>query len=147
MGEFVDAIGKAAMYELLAEECTELAKASLKMARIIRKENPTPVTRKEAEKSIIEEYADVKLCAVELGIRLDYRIILRKADRWRHRLRKQRLEAGNELPDVRKKNTESIKHRSRIRTSMLSKTVRGTFGKKRSQSANIKKAAGDGCRR
>lgn len=44
----IDEIGKAAMLEQLAEECTELAKAALKMARIIRNENPTPVTEEEA---------------------------------------------------------------------------------------------------
>lgn len=44
--KIIEEIGEAAMLEQLAEECTELAKAALKMARIIRKENPTPVTRK-----------------------------------------------------------------------------------------------------
>lgn len=33
----IEEIGEAAMLEQLAEECTELAKAALKMARIIRK--------------------------------------------------------------------------------------------------------------
>lgn len=46
--KIIEEIGEAAMLEQLAEECTELAKAALKMARIIRKENPTPVTEKEA---------------------------------------------------------------------------------------------------
>ncbi len=140
MGEFAKTIGKAAMYEQLAEECTELAKASLKMARIIREENPTPVTRKEAIKSIIEEYADVKLCAVELGIRLDYRIIVRKADRWRNRLKKQKAEARDEMPDVRKTNTEPIEHRSGIWTGLLSKALRRTFGRGKSRHTAIKKA-------
>ncbi len=39
-----DMIGEPAVYEQLAEECSELAKAALKMARILRNENPTPVT-------------------------------------------------------------------------------------------------------
>ena len=38
--KIIEEIGEAAMLEQLAEECTELAKAALKMARIIRKENP-----------------------------------------------------------------------------------------------------------
>lgn len=46
--KIIEEIGEAAMLEQLAEECTELAKAALKMARIIRKENPTPVTEKDA---------------------------------------------------------------------------------------------------
>lgn len=45
--KIIEEIGEAAMLEQLAEECTELAKAALKMARIIRKENPTPVTEKK----------------------------------------------------------------------------------------------------
>ena len=48
--KIIEEIGEAAMLEQLAEECTELAKAALKMARIIRKENPTPVTEKMARK-------------------------------------------------------------------------------------------------
>lgn len=40
----IEAIGSPAMLEQLAEEATELAQAALKAARILRKENPTPVT-------------------------------------------------------------------------------------------------------
>ena len=52
--KIIEEIGEAAMLEQLAEECTELAKAALKMARIIRKENPTPVTEKDAIANIRE---------------------------------------------------------------------------------------------
>lgn len=45
--KIIEEIGEAAMLEQLAEECTELAKAALKMARIIRKENPTRLLRKK----------------------------------------------------------------------------------------------------
>lgn len=65
--KIIEEIGEAAMLEQLAEECTELAKAALKMARIIRKENPTPVTEKEAIANIREEYTDVVQCAGELS--------------------------------------------------------------------------------
>lgn len=41
-------IGKPALLELTAEECVELAHACLKLARVIRQENPTPVTSDEA---------------------------------------------------------------------------------------------------
>lgn len=44
----IEKIGAPAMCEQAAEECTELAKAFLKLARIIRNENPTPVTMEEA---------------------------------------------------------------------------------------------------
>lgn len=57
----VEKVGRAAMLELLAEESAELSQAALKMARIMRGENPTPVTRMQAEKNLIEEYTDVRL--------------------------------------------------------------------------------------
>lgn len=44
-----------ARYESLAEECTELAQAALKMARLIRGENPTPIKRGEAETNLQQE--------------------------------------------------------------------------------------------
>lgn len=66
-----DLIGRPAMYELLAEECCELAQASLKMARILRKENPTPKTVEEVYSNLVEERTDVELCIQELGIEHD----------------------------------------------------------------------------
>lgn len=67
--KIVDYIGYPAMLEQLAEECAELGKAALKMARIVRRENPTPVTGEEAEIALIEEYTDVVQCAQELGLK------------------------------------------------------------------------------
>mgnify|MGYP004459083409 CR=1 FL=1 len=69
--KIVDYIGYPAMLEQLAEECAELGKAALKMARIFRRENPTPVTREDAEIALIEEYTDVVQCAQELGLKPD----------------------------------------------------------------------------
>ena len=51
----IEVIGEAATYELLAEECIELAHAALKMARVKRGENPTPATEEKVKKSIVEE--------------------------------------------------------------------------------------------
>lgn len=79
----IDEIGKAAMFEQLAEECTELAKAALKMARIIRNENPTPVTEEEAIANIREEYTDVVQCAGELSLTVDDEQMMRKHERWK----------------------------------------------------------------
>lgn len=62
---------RPAMLESLAEECAELAKASLKMARMIRGENPTPITREEAEANLQEEFTDVISCAIALGLEVD----------------------------------------------------------------------------
>lgn len=82
--KIIEEIGEAAMLEQLAEECTELAKAALKMARIIRKENPTPVTEKEAIANIREEYTDVVQCA-------DFHLRLMR-NRWHENMRDGRKE-------------------------------------------------------
>ena len=59
-------IGKPALLELTAEECVELAHACLKLARVIRQENPTPVTSDEAIANVEEEIADIDICIDEL---------------------------------------------------------------------------------
>ena len=52
----IEKIGTPAMLEQLAEEAAELSQAALKLARVLRGENPTPVTRREVRKHLIEEY-------------------------------------------------------------------------------------------
>jgi len=86
MGDIEILIGKAALLEQLAEEATELAKAALKQARIIRGENPTPVTINEAYASVMEEYADVVQCARELRLVVNEDQIRRKDIRWHNRI-------------------------------------------------------------
>jgi hypothetical protein len=76
----------------LAEECTELAKAALKLRRAITKTNPTPVTYNQALEDLMEEVTDVILClrvlpeAEENGYIIDIGTI-EKAERWLSRLR------------------------------------------------------------
>ena len=60
--DIIKEIGLSAVLEQLAEECAELGHAALKLARIIRGENPTPKTRAEAEAMLQEESTDVLLC-------------------------------------------------------------------------------------
>ena len=67
MYEIVNRIGAPAMYEQLAEEAAELAHAALKTARVLRNENPTPVTPSLAFDMVSEEYSDVVQCARELN--------------------------------------------------------------------------------
>lgn len=62
MNDIIDTIGLPAVLEQLAEECAELAQASLKYARLLRGENPTPKTEAECLESLTEEMADVELC-------------------------------------------------------------------------------------
>ena len=90
--DMVELIGKPAMYELLAEECCELAQASLKMARILRDENPTPKTEKEVRAAIIEEVTDVELCLMELRLKHDGIALGKKIERFHERW----AEAGRE---------------------------------------------------
>ena len=85
--ESLQAIPTPALYEQLAEECTELGKAALKMARVLRKENPTPVTFNEASTMICEELSDCFTVCLVLGIDPDIKIIMEKMRRWVDRLR------------------------------------------------------------
>lgn len=55
-------IGLPALLEQCAEECMELGHACLKLARIMRDDNPTPADKEEVIKNICEESADVNLC-------------------------------------------------------------------------------------
>lgn len=55
-------IGEGAALEQLAEEAAELAQAALKVARIVRHKNPTPIDYETAFYSLIEELGDVRVC-------------------------------------------------------------------------------------
>lgn len=59
-------LNSAAKLEALAEEASELSKAALKLARIHRNENPTPVTKEKAIDNLNEEIADVLVCVRSL---------------------------------------------------------------------------------
>lgn len=91
----VDNIGKKlnkistptpALYEMLAEECTELAKEALSMSRILRRENPTPKIAERVIPNITEEFTDVYLVAKVLKIQVDLDILETKLDRWLYRI-------------------------------------------------------------
>lgn len=91
----IEEIGQAAALEQLAEECAELGKAALKLARIIRGENPTPVTEEEAEKNLREEIIDVLVCMdICQPSRSDFYLkdiyYTEKLDRWKQRIREMK---------------------------------------------------------
>lgn len=88
MGVMRDYIGDAAMYEQLAEESAELAKAALKKARILRGENPTPITTEEADANVQEEFSDVITCAEELDLKEDRDVMKMKKLRFIERIRR-----------------------------------------------------------
>lgn len=85
-------IGEPAMLEQMAEECCELSQALLKRARILRNENPTPVTEEEADANVIEEWSDVMQCALELKLTnaTDWYQIARKTERFVRRFEEAR---------------------------------------------------------
>lgn len=83
----LEMIGEPAVLEQLAEECTELAQAALKLARILREENPTPVSRKEARDRLVDEKQDVMNCLYVHGnVGLNYE----KLKRWEDRIREDK---------------------------------------------------------
>lgn len=84
MMNILETIGEPAVLEQLAEECTELAQAALKLSRILREENPTPVSRKEARERLVDEKQDVMNCLYVHGnVGLNYE----KLKRWEDRIR------------------------------------------------------------
>lgn len=89
----VEHIGVPALLEQLAEECCELAQASLKMARKLRDENPTPKSIEDIRDNLVEEIADVELCINRITYETDIadvrtliEIESAKMERWKKRL-------------------------------------------------------------
>lgn len=76
----------------LAEEAAELAKAALKMRRVMDGANPTPVTFEQAHNNLLEEICDVETCVAALlyntptavQVRAELRAV--KLERWAERL-------------------------------------------------------------
>ena len=83
--EIKQKVSEAALYEQLAEECVELAHAALKLARIKRGENPTPVSAEEAMDAVMEEYTDLRLVAYVLEMGWDVEVFEQKLLRWHKR--------------------------------------------------------------
>lgn len=96
-------IGAAAALDQLAEESAELTHAALKLARIWRGVNPTPVSVADAVSALREEVSDVLLCVsvaeAAVGMRLPSETIeARKLARWIERLETAGGEAaGNDV--------------------------------------------------
>lgn len=89
----MDQIGEPAFLEQLAEECSELSQAALKLARKMRGENPTPKTYQECRDSLQEEMADILLCIDQYMNEQEsdftvwvYEIKKQKLERWKQRL-------------------------------------------------------------
>lgn len=81
-----DRVPLPAVYEQLAEECSELAHAALKAARRMRYENPTPRPIHEILADVNEEATDVHVVASVLGLKADPNLKREKLERWAERL-------------------------------------------------------------
>lgn len=86
MNKIEEMLSRPAIIENLAEEAAELAQAASKYARILRQENPTPVTFEEGYANLIEEFTDVVHIAKTLGLNVDERQMVEKNERWIKRL-------------------------------------------------------------
>ncbi len=82
----VDAIGVPAALEGLAEELIEAAHASLKAARALRGENPTPAKQYNELEKLVEEYTDVYFYAQELGLEPNLALLEQKRKRFKERI-------------------------------------------------------------
>ena len=85
-------VSKKELLAQFAEEATELAHAALKYRRALDDENPTPVSRNEAFKNLIEEIDDIALLletlALKWRVEFDSSSRERKLKRWVERLEK-----------------------------------------------------------
>ena len=92
-------ISELAVLMALAEEASELSKAAMKLARAKRLlDNPTPISVKQAEANLIEEYNDLLICIAMLqrvsGLVVSANAELRdsKYRRWAKRIKSYKLE-------------------------------------------------------
>lgn len=88
MKKIVEAISLEERLAGLAEECSELAQASLKLRRAYTQLNPTPVSEDDAYEKFLEEVADVGLYLDSMIINWKSveRIKAEKLKRWEDRL-------------------------------------------------------------
>lgn len=89
-------ISKPEILAQLAEECSEMAHAALKLRRTMIDTNPTPVSYEKALSQLCEERDDMMLCLLTFfyGTHLEQpldgvdknSLAYRKAERWAQRL-------------------------------------------------------------
>ncbi len=94
-----EVLSTEALLEQLAEECAELGKAALKVARINRGENPTPLLVEDAISNLVEEVGDVRVCLEVLQKKgFDFNTDSReryKMRRWEERLHELLTHCGD----------------------------------------------------
>lgn len=80
-------VGYAACYEALAEECMELAHCALKIARVLRGDNPVKEYGTFYLDKLDEEFTDVVSCAIALELKPNADISVWKLERHKKRLK------------------------------------------------------------
>lgn len=93
-----DRLGEPEALAQLAEECTELAQAALKLRRALDVKNPTPKTVEECRRDLCEEYLDVIICTGVLNLDLPPEGVERKMLRWMKRLGIRNGDCGTKGP-------------------------------------------------
>lgn len=99
MAKITDYLSESEILAQLAEEAAELAQAALKLRRAIDGTNPTPKSREECLKNLVEEYADVLVCVNSLDddcFSFFVDCYGEKKERWLKRLQ-EKEGAGNEM--------------------------------------------------
>ncbi len=86
-GDFPAMVGYAACYEALAEECMELAHCALKLARVLRGDNPVKKDGTIYLDKLDEKYTDVVSCAIALELKPNADISVWKWERHKKRLK------------------------------------------------------------
>ena len=88
-----DYLNTVQLLNQLAEEAAELASAANKMIRIIDGANPTPVSAERGWENVLEEIADVQVCAGEILNLDDWERVVNMRDekttRWMQRLEEE----------------------------------------------------------
>lgn len=98
---FSAVVGGAACYEALAEECMELAHCALKLARVLRGDNPVKKDGTISLDKLKEEYTDVVSYAIALGLKPNADISVWKWERY-----KKRMEEMEEMEEMECKNVD-----------------------------------------
>lgn len=88
----IDCLSTEELLCQLAEEASELSHAALKHRRTLSDTNPTPVSKEDSIKNLLEEIADVSLLINLLGFNTEpneaicREIMAMKTERWADRL-------------------------------------------------------------
>lgn len=103
MAKIADYLSESEILAQLAEEAAELAQAALKLRRAIDGTNPTPKNREECVESLVEEYADVAVCANALEDSYFNFVPYyydKKKERWLKRLQKNKAAKTDKVDAV-----------------------------------------------